>query len=599
MKPAPNQSASHGQSAMLALTVALGMTALGCPIPTRDEPETSRSPEAADVVVLTLHGELTETGDPGLAFGPDVDSLRKQLRRLRQARQSKKVDKIVLRISSLDTGWAQLTELRQAIALARKAGKRVIAHLDDAGNGEYYLATAADEIVMSEASSLWLVGLSAQAFFIKGLLDKLGVEAEFLHEGKYKSAADPLTRESMSAEMKEALGALLDDTYAHLVAQVARRRKLEPKAVKALIDQSPHSAQQCQKLGLVDRLAAHRTDAHRLAGSGSINWNYGKKKPKTGTLRSLMKLLKPSRMTRPPQSPHVALVYAEGPILHGPRRKGFGAAPHVSSFRLVRVLDELRQRSEVKAVVLRVNSGGGSALASDLIWQAVKRLAEKKPVVASLGDVAASGGYYIVSAARRIYAQPATITGSIGVIGGKLSLAGLFEKIGVHSEVLTRGARADLFNLGRPWTEQERQVIKQHMARTYRQFVQRVASGRPLSAAQVREVAQGRIWSGKAAIAHKLVDRRGGLLEAVADAKGLAKLPASAKTAVYPRPRTWIERLQESLGATNVRGQAITQTLLRLFPSGRVPKLRALLLALRAWRGERTLTWMPVVLRIR
>lgn len=577
----------------------LTLTAAGCPIPTRDEPESSRGPEAADVVVLTLHGELTETGDPGLAFGPDVDSLRKQLRRLRQARQSKKVDKIVIRISSLDTGWAQLTELRQAIELVRKAGKRVIAHLDDAGNGEYYLATAADEIVMSEASSLWLVGLSAQALFIKGLLDKLGVEAEFLHEGKYKSAADPLTRESMSAEMKEALGALLDDTYAHLVAQVAKRRKLEPKAVRALIDQSPHSAQQCQKLGLVDRLAAHRTDTHRLAGAGSINWKYGKKKPETGTLRSLMKLLRPSRLTRPPQSPHVALVYAEGPIIHGPRRKGFGAAPQVSSFRLVRVLDELRQRSQVKAVVLRVNSGGGSALASDLIWQAVKRLADQKPVVASLGDVAASGGYYIAAAARRIYAQPATITGSIGVIGGKLSLAGLFEKIGVHREVLTRGARADLFNLGRPWTEQERQVVQRHLARTYRQFVQRVASGRPLSAAQVRKVAQGRIWSGKAAIAHKLVDRRGGLLQAVADAKALAKLPASAKTAVYPRPRTWIERLQESLGATDVRGQAIGQTLLRLFPSGRVSRLRALLLALRAWRNERALTWMPVVLRIR
>ena len=580
------------------LLVALLSVATACPIPTRNKPERARGPEAADVVVLTLHGELTEQGDEGQPFGGNATSLRKVLRRLHQARTTKKVDKIVLRIGNLATGWAQLAELRHAVALARKAGKRVIAHLDDAGNGEYFLATAADEIVMSQSSSLWLVGVSARVLFLKGLLDKVGVQAEFLREGKYKSAADPLTRDQMSPEMKEALGALLDDTYQTLVDAVVARRKVKPAALKAWIDASPHSAQEAKTFGLVDRIATHRADTRRLAGNGTINWNYGKKKRETGTLRSLMELLKPSEMTKPPKAPHVALVYAEGPIIHGPPRKGFGVSAHVSDFRLIKELDGLYDRPQVKAVVLRINSGGGSALASELIWQAVKRLASKKPVVVSMGDVAASGGYYIATPATRIYAEPATITGSIGVIGGKFSLAGLFQKLGVTSGVVSRGAHADLFTLARPWTPDERQVVQTFMSRTYQLFVKRVATSRKLPTDAVQRVAQGRVWSGKAALKHKLVDRLGGLLAAVADAKQLAKLPASAKTAIYPRPRSWIEKLQDSLGVNDTRAQLLTRLVLELGSGQETRQLRNLLLALPAWQQERALAWMPLILRI-
>ena len=550
----------------------------------------------ASVVVINLHGALSETGEDGKLFG-NTRSLRTVLRRLRQARESKKVDKVVLRIGRLQTGWAQLAELRAAVVAVQQKGKRVIAHLDDAGNREYYLACAANEVVMSESGSLWLVGVSAQALFLRGLLDKVGIEAEFLHEGKYKGAADSMTRKTMSPAMKEALGAILDHTYAALVKSVAQGRKLPAARVKQLIDQAPLSVEQLKAAGLIDRIANHERDTQTLAAGGSINWHFGRKPEEKGALRSLMQLFKPQTLTQPPSTPHVALVYAEGEIVYGPRRRGLTVSPHVASHHLIAVLDKLRARDNVKAVVLRINSPGGSALASDLIWHAVRRLAAAKPVVISMGDVAASGGYYIASPATRIYAQPVTLTGSIGVVGGKFNVVGLMEKIGVTSQTLTRGARADIFNLTRRWKPAERQVIQQYMHRTYQQFLARVALGRKLSTAQVDKVAQGRIWSGQAALDHKLVDRLGGMLDAVADAKKLGQLSADAKTAVYPRPKTWIERLQEGLGGGNSQ---ITQALLsELAGLGFHRELLGVLSALRAWRQERVLTWMPIIVRVK
>lgn len=576
----------------------LALTALGsCQIPTRQKPDRQRGAEAADVVVLTLHGRLSETGAEGQPFGGEAASLRKLLRRLRAAQESPKVKKIVLRIGGLETGRAQLAELRNAVRLTRKAGKQVIAHLDDAGNGEYFLATAADEIVMSDAGTLWFVGVAAQVTFLKGLLDKIGVQAELLHEGKYKGAAEPLTRDRMSDETREAMGALLDDSFAELVTAVSEARKLPEAEVRALVDRAPLTAQAALGARLVDRVANHRQDTQRLAAKGSINWIYGQKKKETGTLRSLMELLKPSELTKPPKEPHVALVYAEGPIIHGPRRKGIGATAHVASYPLVATLEELRESDRAKAVVLRIDSPGGSALASEVIYQAVLRLAKAKPVVVSMGDVAASGGYYIAAPASRILAQPGSITGSIGVVGGKFSVAGLFGKVGLATEVLTRGARADLFNLARPWTPEERTVVQAHMAHTYRLFVARVAEGRKLSPAEVEKVAQGRIWSGRAAQKLKLVDKLGGLLDAAAEAKQLAKLPSAAKIAVYPRPMTWIERLQEGLGATETGVMATLGQVSRLEPS--LGPLQSLLFVLPAWQREHVLAWLPVLFTVR
>jgi protease IV len=557
----------------------------------------SKGAGPASVVVINLHGALTETGNDGRLFSSTA-SLRTVIKRLRQARESKKVDKVVLHIGQLRTGWAQLTELRGAVVATKKAGKRVIAHLDDAGNREYYLACAADEVVMSESGSLWLVGVSAQTLFLRGLLDKIGIEAEFLHEGKYKGAADALTRKTMSPAMKEALGEILDHTFASLVKSVAQGRKISPTKVKQLIDQAPLHAEKLKAVGLIDRIANHEFDTHKLAAGGSINWHFGKKKKDQGTLRNLMELLKPKTLTQPPTTPHIALVYAEGEIIYGPRRKGLSVSPHVASHHLISILDKLRTRDNVKAVVIRINSPGGSALASDLIWHAVKRLKAVKPVVISMGDVAASGGYYIASPATRVYAQPMTLTGSIGVVGGKFNLVGLMGKLGVTSQTLTRGARADMFNLTRRWTPAERKVVQQYMHRTYKQFIARVALGRKMNPAQVEKVAQGRIWSGRAALEHKLVDRLGGMLDAVADAKALAHLNPDAKTAVYPRPQTWIEKLQEGLGNSNTK--VLTQALMaELSGLGFGRELTGVLMALRAWRRDRVLTWMPIIVRVK
>jgi protease-4 len=579
---------------LVAMTFLSG-PAGSCQLPQKKAPGAHRTPVSGDVVVIQIAGNIAEEATDPILGGAQTKSLRKLVRTFRQARLAKDVKTIVVRIGDLGAGWAQVAELRHSMALARKAGKRVVAHLDDAGNAEYFLATAADEIVMSPTGTLLMNGVAAQAIFVKGLLAKVGVEAEFLHEGKYKGAADSLTRDTMSPEMRESLGAVLDTTHATLVAAVAKARGLPEARVKELVDGSPHAAGSLVDLKLADRVADHVDDVRRRAGSGSIVWDYGKKKLEAGSLRGLMEMLKPQAMTEPPRQPHLALVYAVGNIVYGQQRKGFGATPHVASHHLVKVLDELRDKDNVKAVVLRIDSPGGSALASDLIWQAVRRLAAAKPVVVSMGNVAASGGYYIAAPGHRIFAEPTTLTGSIGVVGGKFSLAGLFEKIGVRTEVIKRGARADLFTLARTWTPEERQVVQRMMATTYGQFVDRVATGRKLGKADVEKIAQGRIWSGKDALANKLVDELGGLQDAVEDARKRGKLPDDALTAVYPPPKSWLEKLQEGLGmTTDARAARLGSVVEELAALAGLPDL---LPSLEAWRRERVLAWLPVLVR--
>ena len=248
--------------------------------------------------------------------------------------------------------------------------------------------------------------------------------------------------------------------------------------------------------------------------------------------------------------------------------------------------------------MLRVNSPGGSATASEIILDATRRVKAKKPLVVSMGNVAASGGYYIAAPSTRIFAQPLTITGSIGVVGGKFNLTGLMKKIGVTREVITRGKRADLFTLTRSWTGEEKQVIERYMARTYRQFIARVSAGRKLTPQAVEKVAQGRIWSGKAAKRHKLVDELGGLTDAVASAKKLGGLATDSKTAVYPRPKSWFEKIQETFGGGNVRAGLLRSLIGEVVGPADAPALLGALQAVSAWRRERVLTWMPVIVSL-
>ena len=597
----------------LVLVLGSGLVGLGaCKGPAASNPKKAGAGargSGGEVAVVTLTGNMVEEKELGDLFGPKALTLRGILKRFKKAARDSNVGTVVLRVGSFATGWAQVEELRLAMERLKRAKKKVVVHLDEPTNLTYYLALAGDEVQVSPTSSMWLVGLRSEVVFLKGLLDKVGIQADMTQVGRYKGAAEPLTREEMSPALKTSLGGLLDGLYGEFLGQVMKARKLDKAKAQKLVDTAPHSAEEAKKSGLVDRVATFRTTVRELAKSAKIHWSYAKKK-KAGSWSELLELLQPETTGKPPKEPHVALVYAVGPIVYGGRRGGLLVDEKmISSHEMEKLMDELADEDKVKAVILRINSPGGSALASDLIWHAVRRLADKKPVIVSMGDVAASGGYYIAAAGTRIIAQPMTVTGSIGVVGGKISLGGLFDKLGVKRQVLKRGARADIFAPNKIFSDDERAEIKKLMTSTYEVFLERVATSRKMSKGAVKRGAEGRVWTGRKAKSLGLVDRIGGLYTALAEARKVGKLPVDAKVAVYPRPKSWLELLQRRLspdgvsigtmlhsGSSSVRGAWIG---LKAVDPGLVARLKRLLVAIALCHREKALTLLPYDITIR
>ncbi|MCD6498911.1 MAG: signal peptide peptidase SppA [Deltaproteobacteria bacterium] len=555
------------------------------------------------VAMFVLRGRLVERRAMEDMLGPAQPVLYRVVTRLDRARRDSKIGTVVLRLEGVTAGWAQWAELRQAIERLRKAHKKVVVHFDSAGNGLYYAAAAADSVVMSPGGTLWTIGLHMELTFFKGLLDKLGIDADLLQVGKYKGASEPFTRTGMSPEFRKSLGGLVTSLYREFLSGVGAGRKHPAKWVQTRVDEGPLLADQARKQGLVDQVA----DFGALIQSmkGSIVWHYGKKKPAGKSLGDLLALLQGSQGSDAPSAPHVALVYALGTVVLGRGNGGlFGMGQVVASTPMVKVLTDLAKDDKVKAVVLRIDSPGGSALASELIWQAARRLGQHKPLIVSMGNVAASGGYYIASAARRILAEPGTITGSIGVVGGKLVLARLFGKIGITTEELNHGKYAGLFSSSKTFSSEERVIVGRMMKQTYQLFLKRVSMGRKVPLSLLGGAAQGRIWSGRAAKGVSLVDQVGGLYDALVVARRLGHLGADAEVAVYPRPKNWIQLLGEKFGRKDVAAPSLPGV------SGWVSLVDALapdvgrglrLFATAAWglRREKVMVLLPFGIRIR
>ncbi|HVI04361.1 MAG TPA: signal peptide peptidase SppA, partial [Enhygromyxa sp.] len=400
-------------------------------------------------------------------------------------------------------------------------------------------------LVMVPVGTLVVPGPAATPVHLKGLLDKLGVHADFLHVGAFKGAAEPLTRDAPSPEMIQTLEALIEQAYATMVAGIAQGRGKSEDEVRGWIDQALFTSEQAAERGLIDRVEAW--EPFLAAAVGERGW----KKTALGKgdkgafdpveLQRFLGLAPPNR----PSEPHVALVYAVGNIIDGKGQGPLGATQEIASGQLVPVLDRIAEDDKVAAVVLRIDSGGGSAQASEQIWHAVERLKAKKPVVVSMAGVAASGGYYIAAGATKIYADPDTLTGSIGVVGGKLVLGQALEQVGVKTYAVSKGARALMWSPMQPWSEAEREVVYGMMAHTYEVFLERVAKGRSLERDAVHEIAQGRVWTGSAAKERGLVDELGGLEQALAAARELGKVDAKLGLEVYPADPT----LKDLLGS--------------------------------------------------
>jgi protease-4 len=460
-------------------------------------------------VVLRMTPEIGEQAAlSGLLSREPTLGLLETLEVLESAAADPRVDGVLLRFAGTPSGWSKLHSLRRAVLEVREAGKRVVAYAETLDAPGYLLASAADRIFLPEAGQLFLVGLRAESYFFRGLLDRLDVRPEVVRMGDYKSAGEVFTRDRMSQEAREQLESLMDSWFDTLVDGIATGRNLEADAVRALIDRGPFPARAAAEQGLIDgclypdevesKLAELSGETESDARVRSIDAAaYYALGPKMRAWLPLTDL------------PRIAYVVASGAIARGPGSRG------ISSQGMGRLLEKLRERDSVRGVVLRIESPGGDAIASDLLWRSISRVAENKPVVASMGDVAASGGYYMAVAAHRVFAEIGTVTGSIGVVGGKLNLGGLYERIGVSKDGVERGARAGLVSDHRDFTSDERAAVKREIQGVYDIFVDRVAAGRGMSRESVEEVGGGRVWSGARARSIGLVDAVGGPLEAL------------------------------------------------------------------------------------
>lgn len=517
------------------------------------QPATALEPGTARWAHVEIKGPYPEKNRlPGL-FGDVTESLADSIDRLERAAKDDEVTGLLLRIRNPQIGWGKLHELRQAVKRVRETGKPVYAWLDAATSKDYLLATACDRVVMPESGMLMLLGLRAEVSFYKNLFDKLAIEADVLRVGEFKSAAEPFTRTGMSPQFRQEMEALLDDYYRQMTEMIAGARGLEQSAVEMAIDSGPHTAAAAEKLGLIDRIA-YEDELIEIVRSAQRRENvefargYGKKKRDTDfsgfagmvKMMNLMMGVQPSK--RRSNKPQIAVIHATGAITTGSSEQGmFGDT--LGSKTLVKAIRKAADDDQVKAIVLRVDSPGGSALASDLIWRALQEV--DKPVVASMGDTAASGGYYISMGADTIFAEPGTLTGSIGVVGGKLAFSGFLNKIGITTSVVSRGRNSGVGSVLNGFSESERKAVMKLLNSFYEQFTRKAAASRGMKYEKLEKLARGRVYTGAMARESNLVDKLGTLDEAVAHAKQLAGLKPDQEIErkVLPRPVSPFEQL--------------------------------------------------------
>ena len=455
---------------------------------------------------------------------------------LRRAAGDTRVKALVLEPRGIDAGWAKLEELRAEIMAFKQSGKPVYAYLRNATMREYYLATAADKIYMAPEDELDVKGLRAELTYYKGTLDKLGVSMEFEHVGKYKDAPDEYTKTSPSPETLETTNEILDQYYGNMVQVIAEGRKLPPGAVRGVIDQGPFIGKSALDSGLVDGLIFEDDMLAQL----------------NSQLKTTLKKIGAHSYSKaagadPSGQPRIAYVTGDGEITRGDPGEDV-SDNGITAFGMVNQLRQVADDASIKGVILRIDSPGGDGIASDDILHEMKALSKKKPVLISMSDLAASGGYFIAMTGDPILAYSNTLTGSIGVFFGKVNLSGLYDKIGLKKTLLTRGRFAAIDSETRPLSPEEKDKVQKEIQVFYRGFVDRVAEARKRPYDQVEPLAQGRVWLGTQAKMNGLVDEIGGLDRAVEMIKQRTNIPASQQVTLvtYPPRRSLLELLLKS-----------------------------------------------------
>jgi protease IV len=483
----------------------------------------------ASTLVFKLEGEVPEKSAPEIPLPILQEQTPMTVEQVwstfHKAAADSRIKGIIFEPRGLEIGWAKMQEIHEEILQFKKSGKPIISFLRNPSAREYYLAAATDKIFLAEEYSLDLKGLRVEAVFIKNTFDKLGIHADVIHAGKYKDAGDILTQTSMTPETHEVLDQILDQYYGNLIDTVAEGRKKQADAVRAMIDQGPFMANEALANGLIDafgyedqaademKIRLKQTELTKLSAKA-----YSKTLPLPGGVNR-----------------RIALVIGEGEITRGSGNSS-SDDQGITAAAFTKLLKQVEDDSSIRGVIIRVDSPGGDGVASDDILHEAKILSKKKPVVISMSDLAASGGYFISMTGDPIVAYPNTLTGSIGVIYARMSLHGLYDKIGVNKQILKRGQFADLDSDYAPLTDQQRQKLSGQIDAFYKSFVSRVAEGRKKTFDQIEPLAQGRVWLGVQAKQNGLVDDLGGLDRAVELVRQRAHLAASDRITLVPYP---------------------------------------------------------------
>jgi protease IV len=512
------------------------------------------SVSANSALVLSLRGDIPEAAPVDVAIPffqqQSAPTVRDIWTSLREAARDNRIKAVVLEPRGIIAGWGRLQEIRQEILDFKKSGKPVYAFLQSAGSREYYLASAADKVYLSPGDMLQVKGFLLEAMYFKNALDKLGIQFDVDHIGRYKDAGDVLTRTNMSPETREVLGQVLDQLYGDFCSTVGQGRHKTADEIKALVDMGPFTADQAKASGLVDTI-------------GYTDGLYSDLQKKTAINKLNRVDIRTYFRAQPGQGDRIAVLVGEGDIVQGDPANAFGNQSEIADRSFAKVIRQVRNDSAVKGVIVRVNSPGGDSLASDIILHELKLLSESKPTVISMSDVAASGGYYISMTGDPVIAYPNTITGSIGVLYARPVVHGLFDKLGIQAELLSRGQLAQMDSLYQPLSDAARQKLHESIQATYKLFVSKVAAARKKAYDQIDPIAQGRVWMGGQARQNGLVDQLGGLDLAVSVVRQKAHLSVSGDTNLVmfpPRKSLWEvlansspETVQEAAAESKIR----------------------------------------------
>jgi protease IV len=539
--------------------------------------------EGNSALVLRVGGDLQEVEPGGLvgSFLEAPPTVRSVVESLRKAKVDRRVTSVIIRPTGTASLWGKVQEVRDAIVDFKSSKKPIIAYLEYGGEQEFYLASACDKVFLMPTASLDLTGIASYELFLRGTLDKIGAYPDALHIGEYKTASNQLTERTFTPAHREMAESLNRDLYEQLLKGIASGRQKPEAEVRRLVDHGPFLPEDAVRAGLVDDVAYEdELDDKVSLGAGTATFlEHSDYRTVPATTLGLSR------------GPRIAVLYAVGVITSGESSYDSPQGEVLGSDTIIRYLRKARADESIRAIVLRVDSPGGSAIASDVIWREVELTRAVKPVIASMSDVAASGGYYIAMPAHKIVAEPATLTGSIGVVMVKFVVDGTLKKLGMNMEAVSQGRYANLYSPIRPFSPEERAKIQEQMQATYDAFVEKAAAGRHTTPEKIDAVAQGRVWTGQQAKEIGLVDELGGLDRALALAKEQARIARDSEVelVIYPPKRSLYESLA-SFGGTE--SGALLSTFLGI---GDRRSLQALTAPLRVFRRGEPLAIMPNV----